>query len=311
MSRPTIGSVTRVAYVLALAALASVLAACGGGDRASAVQGEPISFEQLSQAASTSASVTSGRFSFAFDVSSPELEQELGFSGEGAFDTASGRSSFSADLSSFMALLGGLFAGIAGTGGPDLGDPALWAIETVRDGTTTYVKFPAIADELPEGKSWVKAEDGQVVEAGSFELKEFEQFTQADPKQLLQALEELSGDIEVVGTESLRGVETTHYRATVDAESVARSASEESGQDLGAFTDQIVGQSGVSELPIDIWIDADGLVRKVSLDVTATPPGDTAPSRAVVAFELWDIGESLEIELPPADQVVDASELKR
>jgi hypothetical protein len=304
-------NVTRVAQLVAVAALAAVLAACGGSDGSGATAGEPISFEQLSQAASTSAETTSGRFSFALEVSSPELEQELGFSGEGAFDAASGRSSFSADMSAFMALLGGLFAGIAGTDGPDLGDPSLWKIETVRDASTTYVKFPAIADELPDGKTWVKAEDGQVVEAGGFKLQEFEQFTQADPKQLLETLEELSGEIEVVGTETLRGAETTHYRATVDAESVATSASEESGQDLGALTDQIVGQSGISEVPIDIWIDADGLVRKILLDVTATPPGDSAPSRAMVSFELWDLGESVEIELPPASGVVDASELKR
>ncbi|MFO7572135.1 MAG: hypothetical protein R6W48_05970 [Gaiellaceae bacterium] len=311
MTRPTIGSVTRSFQLLAVVLLAAALAACGGAEGTQVTAGEPISFEQLSQAAQTSADATSGRFSFGFEVSSPELEHELGLSGEGAFDAASGRAAFSADMSSFMTLLGGLFAGIGGGDGPDLGDPALWTIETVRDGSTTYVKVPALADELPDGKSWVKAEDGQAVEAGSFKLREFEQFTQADPKQFLETLEELSGEIEVVGTETLRGVETTHYRATVDAESVAASASNESGQDLGGLTDQFVGQSGISEVPIDIWIDGEGVVRKVLLDVEATPPGDSAPSHAMVSFELWDFGQPVEIELPPASEVVDASDLKR
>ena len=312
MSRSTFGSVTRVAHVLAVAALAAALAACGGSDgTGGATAGEPISFEQLSQAASTSAEATSGRFSFEFELSSPQLDESVGLSGEGAFDAASKRASFSADMSSFMALLGGLFAGFAGDDGPDFGDPALWRIETVRDGSTTYVKLPAIADELPAGKSWVKAEDDQAVQAGSFSFRDFEQFTQADPKQLLEALEGISGEIEVVGTEELRGVETTHYRATVDAESIAKRASEESGQDLGSLTDQFVEQSGISEVPFDIWMDDDGLVRKLLLDVTATEPGSSEPSRAVVGFELWDFGETVEIDLPPASEVADASQLKR
>lgn len=312
MTTSTFGSVTRRSLQLALAVtLVAVLGACGGGGGASVAAGEPISFRQLSEAASTSGEATSGRFSFAFELSSPELEQAIGFSGEGAFDAASGRSAFSVDLSAFMALLGGLFGGRASTDGPDLGDPALWRVETVRDGTTTYVKLGALEDRLPAGKSWVKAEDGEVVEAAGFRLREFEQFTQPDPKKLLEVLEELSGTIEVVGLETLRGVETTHYRATVDAESVAESASEEHGQDLGAFTDRLVGQTGISEVPIDIWIDGEGLVRKLLLDVEAMQPGASAPSRATIGFELWELGEPVEIALPPASQVADASELKR
>jgi hypothetical protein len=313
VTAPTSQGVARLAQLVVVVALAAALGACGGSERAGIATGEPITFEQLSQAASTSAEAPSGRFSFAFAVSSPELEQELGLSGEGAFDAASKRSSFSANLSGFTALLGGLFAGFAGGDGPDVGDPSLWTIEAVRDGSTTFVKLPALAEALPEGKPWVKAEDGRLLEAGSFELREFEQLSNADPKELLEALRELSGEIEieVVGTETLRGVATTHYRVTVDAEGLAASASKERGQDLGGLTERLVEQTGVSEVPIDVWIDGDGIVRKILLDIEATQPGDTEPSRATVSFELWDLGEPVEIALPPASQVADASDLER
>ncbi|GIU95565.1 MAG: hypothetical protein KatS3mg012_2022 [Gaiellaceae bacterium] len=302
---------TRVAQLLAIAALAALSAACGGSGGTGATAGEPISFEQLSQAASTSAEATSGRFSFTLEVSSPELEQELGFSGEGAFDATAERSSFSADLSSFMALLGGLFAGVSGGDGPDFDDPSLWTIEIVRDGSQTFMKLPAIASKLPDGKVWVRVEDGELVEAAGLKLQEFDRFTGADPKQLLDVLRELSGEIEVVGREALRGVETTHYRATVDAESIAKSASKETGDDLGDLTDRLVGQSGLSEVPIDVWIDGDGILRKVVLDVEATQPGSSAPSRALLGFELWDLGEPVTIELPPSSEVVDVTRLER
>jgi hypothetical protein len=294
--------VTRVAQLLAIAALAALSAACGGSGGTGATAGEPISFEQLSQAASTSAEATSGRFSFTLEGSSPELEQELGFSGEGAFDATAERSSFSADLSSIMALLGGLFAGVSGGDGPDFDDPSLWTVEIVRDGSQTFMKLPAIASKLP---------DGELVEAAGLKLQEFDRFTGADPKQLLDVLRELSGEIEVVGREALRGVETTHYRATVDAESIAKSASKETGDDLGDLTDRLVGQSGLSEVPIDVWIDGDGILRKVVLDVEATQPGSSAPSRALLGFELWDLGEPVTIELPPSSEVVDVTRLER
>lgn len=309
MAMPTIGSVIRPIRLAVVATLAVVLAACGGSDRASVVAGEAVGFEGLARAASTSAEVTSGRFSFTVTVSSPQLEQELALSGEGAFDSASRRSAFSADLSALAVLLGGFRGGLAGSDGLDLRD--LWKVETVRDDATAYVKLPALAGELPEGKTWVRAQDGQVVGAGGFRLRELEQLTQASPEQLLGKLEGLSGEIEVVGTETLRGVETTHYRATVDADSVAAHASGQSGQGLGALVDRLGGQSGLSEVTLDIWIDGDGLVRKVLLDVEATQPGDSTPSRATLGFELWDVGEPVAIELPPASRVVDVSELER
>jgi hypothetical protein len=70
----------------AFAALCSVavLAGCGGG--ASVTGGEPISFEQLSQAARTSADASSGRFSFSLEMGLPGADKPFAFAGEGAFD---------------------------------------------------------------------------------------------------------------------------------------------------------------------------------------------------------------------------------
>lgn len=312
MTLPTPRNVTLVLRLVVPVALAAALAACGGRSETGAIAGEPISFVELSQAASGSADATSGRFAFSFRAETPELEEDIVVGGEGAFDALAGRASFTVDLSGFMALLGGIFSGMPGAA--DLDDPDLWTIDTIRDGSTTYVRLPALASVLPPGKSWVKAKEGEVVRARGFRLAELEQLTQPDPKELLavlEALERLAGELEVVGEETLRGVSTTHYRATVDSKDVARAASEESGKDLGPLTDQIVGQSGISEVPIDVWIDSAGLVRKLLLDVQGTQPGGSAPSRATVSFELWDLGEPVEIELPPASEVIESSALRR
>jgi len=92
-----------------LVSIGLLASGCGGDDPAStsAVTGEPISFQQLAQSASTSAEATSGRFSFDLSMTLPGADEAFAFTGEGAFDEASGRASFAVDLSSFAQLLGG------------------------------------------------------------------------------------------------------------------------------------------------------------------------------------------------------------
>lgn len=296
----------------ALAVLVGVLAGCGGGGEPSvAATGAPIGFERLAQAASTSADAESGRFSFGLEVTMPGAEDAFSFSGEGAFDNASERASFSVDLSSFAALLGGFLAGFGGSDAPDFGNPDAWKIDVVRDGSVSYVRFPALAKQLPAGASWIRGDDGQTASTGGLELDQLAQLTEADPRELLELLRGVSGDVEVVGTEVLRGTETTRYRATLDAASVEKSVPESEREDFRAFADQLLSQSGLAEIPLDVWVDADGLLRKFELDVAATQPGASEPSRATVTFELWDVGERVEIELPTGSEVVDAADLKR
>ena len=51
-------------------------------------------------------------------------------------------------------------------------------------------------------------------------------------------------------------------------------------------------------------------MRKLSVDLDAKQPGSDASVKASLVVELYDYGEPLDLELPPADQVVDAATLK-
>jgi hypothetical protein len=293
--------------VALLAVLLALVAGCGGGDAGppSAVTGEPVDVRQLARAASTSAEASSGRFSFGLEAAMPGADEPFSFSGEGAFDLASERASFSVDMSSFAALLGGLLTGLgaaAGADAPDFDDAEGWRIDAVRDGSTTYVRFPALAGRLPEGKAWIRSEDG----AAASGLDGLGRLTEVEPRELLKIIREVSGDVETVGSETVRGAETTHYRATLDGTRVPDSVPQAGGEDVRALADQLLSQAGLSEIPLDVWIDADGLLRKFQLDVSATQAGASEPSRAALTFEIWDVGRPVAIELPPASEVVDA-----
>jgi hypothetical protein len=281
-------------------ASALLLAGCGGGDTSSAVGGEPISFQELSRSATQSAEATSGRFAFDMALTLPGTDEPFSLSGDGAFDATSERASFSVDMSSFAKLIGAFVTGLAGpdtSGVPDFGDPDGWRVEVVQDGEVGYVRLPALDDQLPQGKSWIRHKGGAT--AGGFSFDELEQFSTSDPREVLDSLQAVTSDIETVGTEDLRGVETTHYRAVVDPAKLARGSE--------PLIDQLAAQSGLEEIPVDVWIDANGLVRRLSMDFSVTEPATSKEGGVSMSFELWDYGEDVEIALPPASQIVDAS----
>jgi hypothetical protein len=213
-------------------------------------------------------------------------------------------------MSSFASLLGSLFAGATQTGAPDFGDPAGWKIDAILDGQVMYLRFPAMAEQLPDGKSWVREDLRRAGEAGGLELEDFQQFTTNDPRAILDFLRAVSGKIETVGTEDLRGVATTHYRATIDPLGYEKLAPADKREQFRSLVQDMVAQSGIGDIPVDIWVDGFGLVRKVSMAFSATQPGTTESAAASMAFELYDYGADVAIELPPAAEVVDASALR-
>jgi hypothetical protein len=226
----------------------------------------------------------------------PGATEPFELAGEGAFDAASERAALSFDFSSFARLLGGLFEGVGTSDLPDF-DSDAWTIDAVQDGTVMYLHFPAVTSELPAGKSWVRIDARTAGAAQGFDFLQLEQFTNNDPRKVLDLLRAASGEIETVGTETLRGAETTHYRAILDLRRYAERAG------LHSLPEQLVQQSEVAELPVDVWLDQFGLIRKLEMSVTADS-GD-----AVMRFELWDYGKDVAIDLPPAADVVDAADL--
>jgi len=302
----------RLCGALLVVACALAVAGCGGGTTTTAVSVEPISFRQLAASASTSAEATSGRFTFDLSASFPGSSEPFSFSGEGAFDEGSKRASFAMDMSSLAKLLGGFVAGFGDGGGqdlPDFDDPDGWKIEVVKDGDVDYVRFPALDEKLPSGKSWIRGTGGTVNAAG-LGLKEVDSFTHNDPRHVLDALRALNGKVELAGSEELRGVETMHYRVLLDPAELAKQAAKRESAGTQDLLDQVTSESDhLKSVPLDVWIDGDGLVRKLALEVSATQSGASQAGNLSLAFELWDYGERVDIPIPPPSQVVDASAL--
>jgi ABC-type amino acid transport substrate-binding protein len=312
---PTFEGMNRgLRLVMLAAALALVAAGCGGAT-GTTTNGDPISFEQLSQAATSSAGAASARFEFGMTMNVPGGDEAFSFAGKGAFDGTSDRASLTLDMSSFAALLRGFSEGLGGTSGsgsdlPDFDNPDLWTIDVVQDGLVMYMRFPALAEALPDGASWVRVDVGKAAAAQGLDLAGLQQFTSTDPRKLLEYLQGVSGDVAVTGTETVRGVETTRYRGTIDIHRYLNLVPEEKREEVESLLGEIVEQSGIGQMPFDVWIDGDGLVRKLEVTFSATEPGASSATDVSLTFELYEYGEDLEIELPPADEVVDESALR-
>ncbi len=307
--------------VAALVALLAVIAAgCSGS---TAAVPELSSFTNVAQ---TSAAADSASLSLEATVTVPGIDKELAFSADGAFDTPAKRSEMSVDLSSVAELMKSFASSLGGKVTGDLGSPEDWKLEVIQDGDTAYVHFPLLARQLPAGKSWLKGDAKTLSRADAGQLKQFGSLAGTDPRDIFGLLKAVSGSIEAVGTDEIRGVETSHYRATIDTTKVERLIPEAQRQTLGGL-----GQSGRANIPIDVWIDADLRIRKLAIDlaeIEQEPPatsasgqsgaplfslgaGGTTDIEGSVVLEVYDYGKSVDLDLPPADQVVDAATLKQ
>jgi hypothetical protein len=299
----------RLTALLAVLGSAVALAGCGGGSGSTSA--EAITFEQLAEAASSSADATSGRFEFSFEMTTPDLDEPFAFSGNGVFDTSADRAQIALDFSSFAKVLGGIFGSFAGPGrkAPDFGDVSAWQIDAVQDGDVMYMRFPALSPQLPAGKSWVRMAVDEAAKDEGFNFSQLQDATNNDPRKLLEFLRAASGEIETVGTEELRGVSTTHYRAQVDLRKYETLVPPDKREELRSTMSDVLARTGLAELPVDVWLDEQGLVRKVVMSLSATDPSSGDPVAGSIGFELWDYGQDVDIEVPPAAEVVDASQI--
>lgn len=285
-------------------ALAAVAAGCGG---ASTTAPELTNFTQVAQ---KSAAADTARFALTVDLTVPGAGEELSFSAEGGFDTPAGRAQLTVDLSSLAELFKSLGPGLGDLFGGDPGDPADWTLEVIQDGETAYIRFPLIAKELPAGKTWIKGDAKDLAGADAGQLSQFGSFAGTDPRDIFSFLKGVSGSIETVGSEEVRGVETTRYRATLDAKKLEQLIPAGQRQTLGGLGAN-AAQAGLNELPLEIWVDSEQRARKLSVDIDEKDPASGDQVKASLVVELYDYGKPLDLELPPADQVADAATLQK
>jgi hypothetical protein len=157
----------------------------------------------------------------------------------------------------------------------------------VIDGDAVYSQLGPMADALGhEPDDWVRARVADVTVAGA----ENDALALAlDPLGPLDLLYRPVDDVAVVGEDDVRGVPTRHLRATLDLAGAQAAPA-------ASFEARLVA-AGVAALPVDVWQDDAGVVRRllVTLDDAGT---------MTTRFDVYDVDADVAVTPPTADEVV-------
>ncbi|HEV2780968.1 MAG TPA: LppX_LprAFG lipoprotein [Actinophytocola sp.] len=158
-----------------------------------------------------------------------------------------------------------------------------------------YVKMP---EELEPGKPWLRIDStgsdpisqifGQVVK----QLKQ-----NSDPAKMLQQFVD-AGEITATKQEDLNGRPTTHYTVTVD---VTKAASAAGAEDII----EQAKKAGLDKLPMDVWMDQEGLPARVAIAMTVKDPQSGQSTDVKVTADYSDWGKPVDVAAPAPDQVAE------
>ena len=275
---------TRVLLVLQLAALAVGLAACGG---------DTLSFDPAASAATKTVEAGSSRVEFT--IAMKVAGESMDMTGSGAFDYRDPRG----ELTYRMDV-------------PVLGELSM---DMRMIGTKLYLRLPPeiAGGALPGGKPWAALDLGKSLEQaglGSLDLTQ-----QQDPAQALHFLRAASTGVEETGSATVRGVETTRYAGRMDF----RKALDEGVDRLGLSSAErekarkgmnwMLEQLGSDGVPFEVFVDDDGLLRRMTMDMSMTIEGEQMTMS--MRTDYFDFGVDVDVQPPPARDVTDATDLLR
>jgi hypothetical protein len=277
----------------AIGMLAALSAVIGGSLAASGCGASgPAALDPVAQAAQVTSHSGGAHMSLAVQLSAGALPQPVTMSGQGFFNYASKEGELAIDVS-------GLPAGAAAS----VPSGALHMEELFKS-STVYVGSPLFAS-LTHGAHWMKLDLGRVAQAIGLNLQQLAG-GESNPAQFLEYLKGVGGKPERVGSDSVRGVPTTRYRASIDLNKLAGVLNPGNATQLKAQLASLIAQLGASRLPVEVWIDAQHRVRRIGFDFSFSPLGQQVHMR--MALELFDYGPTPAVALPPASEVFDATQ---
>lgn len=175
------------------------------------------------------------------------------------------------------------------------------AVEVVADSKFVYMRLPAGSAKLPAGKEWVKLPaTGNLASSANLD-------SMAGPSSYFDFLASAGGEVTTVGTDTLDGVSTTHYRTKLtmakllaDADPDTRKKLEAQFDETGVSADEL----GALVYDVDVWLGADGLARQLHMSFDIESLG--AAGKMVIKVRLHNLGFPVDITVPDKDLVVDA-----
>jgi hypothetical protein len=269
-------------------ASAIALALYGSGCGASATAIDPVA-----QAAEVTSHAGGAHISLSIQVSAAGSPAPFTMSGQGFFNYATQEGMLTLDAT-----------GVPGNVSAILPAGPL-RIEEIFKSSTIYMGSPLLAGRLPGGARWLKLDVGRFAQAIGLDAQQLAG-GQSNPAQFLQYLRAVAGTPERVGSELVRGVATTHYRATVDLGRVAGVLPPAEADQVRAALAKLAAQVGTSNIPVDVWVDGHDLVRRFALALSLS--NGAHRSQLGITMELFAFGRTPSLTPPADNEVFDATQ---
>jgi hypothetical protein len=179
------------------------------------------------------------------------------------------------------------------------------AIPEVVSELTVYMSASALpgGSSITGGKSWVKIDMSKAQSAvGTGSIP-----TSTDPTQFVDYLRAVSSKTTQLGTASIMGVQTTHYKATIDLDRYPNLVAPARRAAVASSIKQLELLLGSHSLPLDVWIDNHSLVRRLGLSLSECAANVHTSFK--MTMNLYDYGPQLQVKIPPASSVYDLTPL--
>ncbi|MBA3718120.1 MAG: hypothetical protein H0W87_07845 [Actinobacteria bacterium] len=283
----------RVGIFLGVVAL--VVAGCGGGGGGggkTTTGGSSSDVKRvLADAPQKVKDANSSKVSFSITIESDKLANALTIPGEGEFDYAKKQGRMTMDYSDVLSA-----AGQSGSG----------QMEILTTGTVYYLKWPLFSTAVGAKTPWVSFDLTKLDQISGIDVSSLKTINQGDPSQTLVYLK-AAGTVEDQGAEDVDGTSTTKYHAVIDLDRIPDLAPADQRAAVRASVDSLKTTYGISELPLDVWIDDQGLPRKLSYEIQATVSGQKV--KTSLEMKLSDYGVAVDVQPPPASEVTDLADV--
>ena len=183
----------------------------------------------------------------------------------------------------------------------DPGSSGIPAVSAVVVDGIAYVQLGDLGQALGVKTPWVSLDYADLAKEHGLGTGTTLPSAATDPQSVLDVLKGVSGPVTTVGPESVGGDPATHLRLDViPAKAIAKLPA-----DRQAKLRELLGAELDTPLPLDLWIDGPGHIRKASL----TRDLGAELGSLSVTFQIDSIDVPVYVTAPPAGQVTRAEDL--
>ncbi len=210
----------------------------------------------------------------------------------GDFDNVSKRSSLILNLGSFARSLGDTGASSQLFNGQEVSD-------SNAGSPVFYLNVPFYSLSIPAAKPWLKFGFATLGRDEGVGLLEIAELNGTEPGGQLEVIQESTAKFANLGQDEIDGTPATHYQGQIDLQSLVTRLSGPARSEIAS----LLLHSNGTAVPYDVWIGAEGFVRRVEVQIPASTGARGLTLGLISDFS--DYGKPVYVSLPPAAQVTD------